>query len=212
MARLVTDTDRAIIRLLQREARSSYAEISRLTGIPESTVRRRMDRMQQRGVIEFAILAEPERLGYGLRAAIGLRIDLRRLDEVAEALRRMEEVTFAAFLTGSFDAMVHVAVRSQEALVEFLANRLAPIEGIRSLETFTMPRVIKPGTAWVLPDGAGDGEAAPPETEAVAGVGRVGVGRVGVGRGEPGTGSRGVGKRRGRPRKIPVIVAAVEEG
>ena len=49
MARAVTATDRAIIRLLQQNARVSYAELSRATGIPESTVRRRMDRLQQRG-------------------------------------------------------------------------------------------------------------------------------------------------------------------
>jgi Lrp/AsnC family transcriptional regulator for asnA, asnC and gidA len=157
MARLVSDTDRAIIRLLQEHARMSYAELSRATGIPESTVRRRMDRLQQRGVIEFAMLAEPSRLGYEVRAMIGLRVELRMLEEIAETLRGMHEVTFAAFLTGNFDIMIQVVVRSQEALVEFLTKRLAPIEGLRSSETFVMPYVIKPATAWVLPEADDDG-------------------------------------------------------
>jgi len=152
MARLVTETDRAIIRLLQQNARMSYAELSRATGIPESTVRRRMDRLQQRGVIEFAMLADPARLGYDVRAMIGLRVELRRLEEIAAEFRTMNEVTFAAFLTGSFDIMIHVVVQSQEALVDFLTHRLAPIDGVRSSETFVMPYVIKPTTAWVLPE------------------------------------------------------------
>ncbi|CAA9577443.1 MAG: hypothetical protein AVDCRST_MAG59-4294 [uncultured Thermomicrobiales bacterium] len=152
MARLVTATDSAIIRLLQRDARMSYAELSRATGIPESTVRRRMDRLQQRGVIEFAMLADPARLGYDVRAMIGMRVELRRLEEIASKLRAMDEVIFAAFLTGNFDIMVQVVVRSQDALVEFLTKRLGPIEGVRSSETFVMPYVIKPATAWVLPD------------------------------------------------------------
>ncbi len=175
MARLVTETDRAIIRLLQQDARVSYAEISRETGIPESTVRRRIDRLQQRGVIEFAMLADPVRLGFDLRAMIGLKIDLRRLDEIARALSELNEVMFAAFLTGNFDITLHVVVRTQDELVDFLSHRLAPIEGIRSLETFVMPHIIKPATAWVLPetppepafdgldlepDEAGDGAAA----------------------------------------------------
>ena len=159
MARLVTETDRAIIRLLQQNARMSYAELSRATGIPESTVRRRMDRLQQRGVIEFAMLADPSRLGYEVRAMIGLRVELRRLEEIASKFRAMNEVTFAAFLTGSFDIMLHVVVRSQEALVDFLTHRLAPIDGVRSSETFVMPYVIKPTTAWVLPE---------PDTERIA--------------------------------------------
>lgn len=157
MARLVTDTDRAIIRLLQENARMSYAELSRATGIPESTVRRRMDRLQQRGVIEFAMLADPSRLGYDVRAMIGLRVELRLLEDIAASLREMQEVTFAAFLTGNFDIMVQVVVRSQEDLVDFLTRRLAPIDGIRSSETFVMPYVIKPATAWILPEGDADG-------------------------------------------------------
>ena len=157
MARVVTDTDRAIIRLLQRNARISYAELSRATGIPESTVRRRMDRLQQRGVIQFAMLADPSRLGYELRAMIGLKVELNQLEQIAETLRGMGEVTFAAFTAGNFDVMIHVVVRSQEALVEFLTQRLAPIAGVRSSETFVMPYIIKPMTAWILPELEPDG-------------------------------------------------------
>lgn len=191
MARPVTETDRAIIRLLQRDARLSFAEISRATGIPESTVRRRLERLQQRDVIEFAVIAEPSRLGYDLRAMIGLRVDLPRLDELTRRLRQMDEVTFAAFVTGSFDIVLHVVVRSHAALVEFLTKRLSTVEGIRSLETFVMPEVIKPATAWVLPDGAdlrpdgppsGDGaEPATGEQEATIGQRRRGRARRAAG-------------------------------
>jgi len=152
MARLVTETDRAIIRLLQRNARISYAEVSRVTGIPESTVRRRMDRLQQRGVIEFTMLADPARLGYDLRAMVGLRVDLGRIEAIAAELRGMDEIIFAAFVTGNFDVMAQVVVRSQEALVDFLTRRLAAVAGIRSTETFIMPLVIKPITSWMLPE------------------------------------------------------------
>jgi Lrp/AsnC family transcriptional regulator, regulator for asnA, asnC and gidA len=191
MARAVTDTDRAIIRLLQQNARISYAELSRATGIPESTVRRRMDRLQQRGVIEFAMLADPARLGYDLRAMIGLKVELRRLEEIAQVLRGMNEVTFAAFLTGNFDIIIHVVVRSQEALVEFLTQRLAPIAGVRSSETFVMPYIIKPMTAWVLPD------PGPDETG-----GQTGIADLEAADDEPARPPRPEGpRRRGRPRR-----------
>lgn len=158
MARTVTATDRAIIRLLQQNARMSYAELSRATGIPESTVRRRMDRLQQRGVIEFAMIADPARLGYDLRAMIGLRIELKRLDAIAAVLRDMPEVTFAGFVTGNFDIVIQVVVRSQADLVDFLSNRLPNIEGVKSSDTFVMPYLIKPATSWILPE-AGDDPA-----------------------------------------------------
>ena len=154
MLPIVNETDRTIIRLLQQDARMSYAQVSRATRIPESTVRRRMERLQQQGVIEFALVGDPARLGFDLRAVVGLTIDQRRLTEIGAALRDLSDVTFAAFVTGTFDIVIHIVVQSQEALVAFLTERLAVIPGVRSAETLMMPYIIKPATAWVLPDGA----------------------------------------------------------
>jgi Lrp/AsnC family transcriptional regulator for asnA, asnC and gidA len=155
MTRLVSTTDRLLIRLLQQNARISFAELSRVTGIPESTVRRRVERLQERGIIRFAMIAEAAQLGYDISAMIGLRVDLARLTEIGEQLATLPEVVYAAFLTGSFDIMVQVVVESQDALVQFLMS-VAGIDGIRNTETFLMPRVLKPMTAWVIPD-SGEG-------------------------------------------------------
>jgi hypothetical protein len=48
--------------------------------------------------------------------------------------------------------MIQVVVQSQDALVRFLTEKVAPIDGVRSSETFVMPWVIKPITSWVLPE------------------------------------------------------------
>ena len=136
------------------------------------------------------MLADPSRLGYDLRAMIGLRVELRQLEEIAEILRGMNEVTFAAFLTGNFDIMIQVVVRSQEALVKFLTDRLAPIPGVRSSETFVMPYIIKPTTAWVLP------EPDPAEARAAATVDDDNLPPNGI--------EAPVRRRPGRPRKVAV--------
>ena len=124
MSRLVSTTDRRLIRLLQQNARVSFAELSRVTGIPESTVRRRVERMQERGIIRFAMIADADQLGYDISAMVGLRIDLARLHEIGDTLAAMPEVVFASFLTGSFDIIAQVVVESQSALVDLL-TRLA---------------------------------------------------------------------------------------
>ena len=151
MSRRVNASDRTLIRMLQQDARSSFAELSRVSGIPESTVRRRVERMQDEGVIEFSMTPDPTRLGYEMRAIIGLRVDVRELNAIADNLRSMEEIAFAAFVTGSFDIITHVVVEHQEGLVALLQH-LAGIPGVRSTETFVMPWVIKPASAWLLPE------------------------------------------------------------
>ena len=109
-----------------------------------------MERLQELGVIEFSMVADPAKLGYQLRAIIGIKLDVRELQPIAKLLNEMEEVAFAAFVTGSFDIIIQVVVEHQEGLVKLLQN-LAGIEGVRSTETFVMPWIIKPATAWVLP-------------------------------------------------------------
>jgi Lrp/AsnC family transcriptional regulator, regulator for asnA, asnC and gidA len=150
MSRMVSTTDRLLIRLLQQNARISFAELSRVTGIPESTVRRRVERLQDRGIIRFAMIAEADQLGYDISAMIGMRIDLARLSRIGDQIAAMPEVVFASFLTGSFDIIAQIVIESQAALVQFL-TRLAQVEGIRSTETFLMPQILKPMTAWVIP-------------------------------------------------------------
>lgn len=194
MARSVTETDRAIIRQLQQNARMSYAELSRATGVPESTVRRRMDRLQQRGIIEFAMVADPSRLGYDLRAMIGLRVELPKLTSIADELKSMSEVTFAGFVTGNFDILVQVVVQSQDELVAFLTQRLSSVDGVRSTETFVMPFVIKPVTSWLLPEG--DPGALEAELSGAA------FGDNGSDEASPGTTRPKPLSQRGRPRRV----------
>lgn len=157
MSRLVSTTDRTLIRLLQQNARMSFAELSRVTGIPESTVRRRVERLQDRGIIRFAMIADADQLGYEISAMIGLRVDIARLPQIGEILSEMSEVVFASFLTGSFDILAQVVVESQSALVDLLM-RFAAIDGVRSSESFLMPRILKPMTAWVIPQPENDGD------------------------------------------------------
>jgi Lrp/AsnC family transcriptional regulator for asnA, asnC and gidA len=150
MPRLVSTTDRMLIRLLQQNARMSFAELSRVTGIPESTVRRRIERLQDRGIIRFAMIADAEQLGYEISAIVALRIDLAHLNDIGANLAERSEVVFASFLTGGYDILAQILVESQAALVDLLVE-IAAIEGVRSSETFLMPRVLKPLTAWVIP-------------------------------------------------------------
>ncbi|NJE47873.1 AsnC family transcriptional regulator, partial [Thermococcus sp. GR7] len=49
--------DRSILRILQEDGRASYSEIARRIGVPESTVRLRVKKLVERGVIrKFAAL------------------------------------------------------------------------------------------------------------------------------------------------------------
>ena len=77
------ELDRRIIHILQEDGRASNARIARDVGVSEGTVRRRLKRLIQEGVIRVAAFPDPEALGYTTEALIGIQVDPDKVDAVA---------------------------------------------------------------------------------------------------------------------------------
>ena len=130
------ELDRRIIALLQTNGRASNARIARQVGVSEGTVRRRLKRLLQEGIIHVVAIPDPERLGYGTEALIGVQVEPDKIDSVAEALRGLPEAQWVAVTTGAFDIFTWVITHSADELGSFLRTRVGQISGVRRTETF----------------------------------------------------------------------------
>src|SRR5579862_4484580 len=97
------ELDFKITTVLQENARITNAEVAKLVGSTEPTVRRRIDRLIENDVIKIVAVATPFHLGYNVIAIFGLQIDHSRLDSVEAALAEMPEIRFAGVTLGSYD-------------------------------------------------------------------------------------------------------------
>lgn len=147
----VSQTDLRLIRCLQDNPRASYAQISRITGISETTTRRKIDALIESQVITPSIQPNLHLLGYQTSAMVGLKTELDQMDAIARKIRDFPEVTFVGLTTGRFDVMFFVAQSSLAALTEFMVQRIAPIDGIKQTETLVTPRVLKVLGDWRVP-------------------------------------------------------------
>jgi DNA-binding Lrp family transcriptional regulator len=60
------DTDLAIVRAVQANARATYTEVGRAVGLPAASVHERLTRLEARGVIRgYHAEVDPEVLGWG---------------------------------------------------------------------------------------------------------------------------------------------------
>ena len=135
--------DRLLVRELQEDPRSSYAEIARRLNASETTIRRRIETLTSSGDISIALIPDLHQLGYVTSAYVGLKVDLDHLTELSEQIALMPEVTFTAVTTGRYDFMFFVVERTLDDLTKFLSNRIAPIESVRSIETIVTPSMFK---------------------------------------------------------------------
>jgi Lrp/AsnC family transcriptional regulator for asnA, asnC and gidA len=135
--------DLKIIAQLQRDGRATNATVARSTEASEETIRRRRFRLIEQGYVQVVAVPAARRLGYKTEVIIGVRSDVEKLDEVADALAKLNEVTWVSISTGSFDIIARVIVRTTEGLHKLMLNRIYQIPGIRSVETFMVLENVK---------------------------------------------------------------------
>jgi len=144
-------TDRRIISLLQLNGRMSNVDIARAIGVAEATVRKRIERLLNEGVIRIVGVPSLGKVGLDLETIIMLEVDLRQVDQVGEKLAAMKEVRTVRYATGGSDIIIEAVFPSDDDLLEFLTNRLARIQGIRATTTSHVLKTIKHSCDWMLP-------------------------------------------------------------
>jgi Lrp/AsnC family transcriptional regulator, regulator for asnA, asnC and gidA len=137
------DIDIGIITHLHEDARAAAKTIADSMGVPESTVRHRMGRLVEAGVIEFVALTNPLRLGRSVWVMMEIEVESRRIRQAALDLSKIPEVYFVYITTGSFDIFAGATFSRNEELVDFLTNVLSKVDGIVRVNTRTILEVHK---------------------------------------------------------------------
>ena len=142
------DLDKAIIRCLQQDGRRPYAQIGRELKVPEATVRQRAERLISRRVVQVVGVTDPLAMGFQQPALIGIKVDAAKLEQIAEKIAELDEVTYLVVTAGRFDLMCEVVCRDNEHLLTVLTEDLAKIRGIKSTETLVELRFVKETYQW----------------------------------------------------------------
>ncbi len=141
--------DRQIISMLQADGRCSNREIARSLGVPEATVRYRVRRLTESGLLRITALVEPERLGYKLTAVISLEAEANHVPGIAKTLSSFPEVMYVVITTGDYDIICTATFMDQDDLYRFLTDRLAGIPGVRRSNTAMGLNIVKRDFEWV---------------------------------------------------------------
>ena len=142
------DLDKSIIQCLQLDGRRPYAQIGRQLKVPEATVRQRAERLIRRGIVQVVGVTDPLAMGFQQPALIGLCVDPAKLDQIAEQIAALDEVTYLVVTAGRFDLVCEVVCEDKEHLLRVLTDRLADIDGIRSSEPLVLLRFVKESYQW----------------------------------------------------------------
>ncbi|MFC5277976.1 Lrp/AsnC family transcriptional regulator [Halorubrum rubrum] len=130
------DTDRAILRILQEDARTPFSEIARRIDMSSATVHDRVGRMEDAGVIEgYHASVNPKAVGYGVSALVGLRVEQGREEDALERLREIEGVREIHLTTGEWDVILRVVAEDTDRLRDLMFDRVANMDGFSRSQT-----------------------------------------------------------------------------
>ncbi len=124
-----------IISQLQ-DGKKSFKAIAEELSIAENTVRIRVSKLIEEGILKISGLVNPELLPGHMTVFVGIRLNIMDAIGMAEELSRLKGVIFASVVTGRFDIILIVSLNEQFGLAEFFKKELDPVKNIQSAETF----------------------------------------------------------------------------
>ncbi len=100
--------DHAIVSMLQYDGRLPFTKIAAELGITEGAVRRRVKQMVDGGKLQIVGIVEPQELGWNEASMIGITVQSDKIEEVADAIAQLPEVTYLFQAAGEFDLFAAV--------------------------------------------------------------------------------------------------------
>ncbi len=149
-----------ILDRLQRDARTSNADLAREVGLSPSPCLRRVRELEQSGVIkDYVTLLEPAEVGLPISVFVQVTLERqveRALETFEHAMLDRAEVMECYLMTGDADYLLRVAVADVEAYETFLKEHLTRVPGVSGIKSSFALNQVKYRTALPLPAAVAD--------------------------------------------------------
>lgn len=150
MSHPLDEIDRQIVELLRESGRRSNRDVARVIGVTEATVRARMRRLLNEGIMQIVAVTNPVKRGYTMDVSFSIKVDFDRLMAIAHQLAALENVRYLAVTTGYDDIRFSALFRSTDDFRRFLTETLTAMPGIRKVETSQVIALVKHTYDWLL--------------------------------------------------------------
>lgn len=132
------ETDREILRALVRDATQSAGAIGRALGLSQPATWRRINRLQQAGVIAGRrIDLDLDRLGFGVTVFLGIKLATKgrvSLEDFERAASAIPEVQTIQHVLGMYDYRLRIVARDLSDFERVLRRRIMTLPGVGNVE------------------------------------------------------------------------------
>ena len=133
----IDETNLAIIKHL-RQGRKSFKKISEDLDITENTVRARVNKLTEEGILEISGLVDIESIPGHRVVMVGVKLATMNLVKKGKEFSKLKGVVSVSVVTGRFDLILIVLINEGFGLLEFYTEEVSRIKMVQSVETFVV--------------------------------------------------------------------------
>lgn len=136
----MTATEKEVLKLLEKDARTTPAQLATMTGLAEAEVLDIIRKAEGQGVIvKYKTVVNWDKAGEEqVWALIEVKITPQRdvgFDAAAERIARFPQARSVYLVSGTYDLAVLVTGKSMHEVAAFVGEKLAPLEGVQGTVT-----------------------------------------------------------------------------
>lgn len=137
------DMDRQLIEMLSHDARMSNRKIALALNVTEGTVRGRIKRLQQEGLMSFTAITSFDLESANKLAFIGVQADTGKLRNIASAISEIPAVTSVLITMGRFNILAICLFDELAELHAVASDQILAIKGVHHVETSVAVKTLK---------------------------------------------------------------------
>jgi Lrp/AsnC family transcriptional regulator for asnA, asnC and gidA len=145
----IDETNIELIKHL-RNGRKSFKKIAQDLDLSENTVRTRVTKLIEEGVLEISGVVDAEALPGHTVVIIGVNLQSMDLVKKGAEISELKGVVSVNVVTGRYDLLVMVLLNSHYGLLQFYNETMNKIEGIRSVEAFIVYKAYNLKVPYIL--------------------------------------------------------------
>ena len=135
--------DTQLVDMLARDARVSNRRMAAELGVTEGTVRGRIKRLQQDGLIAFTAITGFQLERRDRLAFINVQAEVDRVREIAGVIADIPSVNAVLITMGQFNITAMCLIDDLDSLVELASDNILAIKGVHHVETSIAVKTIK---------------------------------------------------------------------
>ncbi|MDI3323467.1 Lrp/AsnC ligand binding domain-containing protein [Pontibacterium granulatum] len=148
--------DRNILRILQREGRISYTELSDRVGLSTTPCMERVKRLEKDGVIEgYYARIHPEALDYHMLVFVEISLSYQSPDAFGafnQAVKKLPYIQECHLVSGDSDYLLKARISDMSQYRELLGDMLLTLPGVKNSKSYIVMEEVKESQELPVPE------------------------------------------------------------